>query len=243
MYTNSQQPALYRLAVVEREKIMRIFRKLMVFCLCAALLFSSTVKPVSASEKSDGYNMSQVLKYYGQKKYKKAQRYNKKLSKYAKESCVQSMTPGMKKEYLKIVKKHNKDAKEPAIDYHVMAYYLTDIDNDGNAELIVKAGETIADAKFYIYRYKDGAAKKIGTFGAYHLDAYAYPQHQGVIFYGGVWQSEDITLTTIKNKKLHNVRIGTREHTTSFFYLRCALESHVHYNKKLKLIVDYSPLQ
>lgn len=125
-------------------------------------LFSTTVKPVAASEKSDGYNMSQVLKYYGQKKYKKAQRYNKKLSKYAEEPCVRSMTRGMKKEYLKIVKRHNKDAKEPAIDYHVMAYYLTDIDNNGNAELIVQAGETMADARFHIYRYEYGHAKKLG---------------------------------------------------------------------------------
>ena len=210
IYINSQQPALYWLAVVEREKAMSIFRKLLVFCLCAVLLFSTTVKPVAASEKSDGYNMSQVLKYYGQKKYKKAQRYNKKLSKYAEEPCVRSMTRGMKKEYLKIVKRHNKDAKEPAIDYHVMAYYLTDIDNNGNAELIVQAGETMADARFHIYRYEYGHAKKLGGFSAYHLEAFAYPQHQGVIFYGGAMESEHITLATVKDKKMHYVRIGAR---------------------------------
>lgn len=170
----------------------------------AVILFfdglANNVNVSAASVSSDTKNIEKVLKYYKKGQYKKAQKYNKKLSKIVKEKCVKKMPARIKKAYRKIVKSYNTDSSLGK--KYIIGYYLTDIDNDNVAELIVKAGASEASYKFYVYDWKKGKVKKIGSVEAFHSEVYAYIGHKGFIIYGGLQQSEWIKTVTIKNGKL-----------------------------------------
>ena len=184
--------------------------------------------------------MEKVLKYYKKGEYKKAQKYNKKLSKYAKEKCVKNMSGKMKRAYLKIVKSYNMDMRSGK--KYISGYYLTDIDNDNVTELIIKNGSSEADNKFYVYDWKNEKAKKLGKVEAIHSEVYAYIGHKGFIAYGGVTQSERIRIITIKNGKLKVNTIAERNDAYPYFGLRCEVKSHYYYeNNDFKM--DYSDLK
>lgn len=67
----------------------------------AVILFfnglANNVNVFAASVSSDTKNIEKVLKYYKKGQYKKAQKYNKKLSKIVKEKCVKKMPAKIKK--------------------------------------------------------------------------------------------------------------------------------------------------
>ena len=200
----------------------------------------SSKEAYAATERSNGKNMEKVLKYYKKGEYKKAQKYNKKLSKYAKEKCVKNMSGKMKRAYLKIVKSHNMDMRSGK--KYISGYYLTDIDNDNVTELIIKNGSSEADNKFYVYDWKNEKAKKLGKVEAIHSEVYAYIGHKGFIAYGGVTQSERIRVITIKNGKLKVNTIAERNDAYPYFGLRCEVKSHYYYeNNDFKM--DYSDLK
>lgn len=192
---------------------------------CITAIFSHSFYAGAATTKSDGKNMIKVLKYYGQKKYSLAQKYSKKLSATAKEPCVSKMSSKMKKAYYKVVKQYSTDNSSGKA--YIWGYYLTDIDNDKKTDLIVKVGSCEGDCRFYVYQYKKGKAGKIGSVAAVHAEVYAYPNHNGVVIYGGVTQSEWISMLTIKKKKLKVKSIGSRQDVYPYFNLRCQLNSHV----------------
>lgn len=178
----------------------------------AVILFfnglANNVNVFAASVSSDTKNIEKVLKYYKKGQYKKAQKYNKKLSKIVKEKCVKKMPAKIKKAYRKIVKSYNTD--NSLGKKYISGYYLTDIDNDSVAELIVRAGSSEAEARFYVYDWKKGKIKKIGSVEALHSEVYAYIGHKGFIIYGGLQQSEWIKTVTIKNGKLKVKKVGER---------------------------------
>lgn len=62
------------------------------------------------------------------------------------------MPAKIKKAYRKIVKSYNTD--NSLGKKYISGYYLTDIDNDSVAELIVRAGSSEADDRFYVYDWK-----------------------------------------------------------------------------------------
>ena len=193
----------------------------------AVILFfnglANNVNVFAASVSSDTKNIEKVLKYYKKGQYKKAQKYNKKLSKIVKEKCVKKMPAKIKKAYRKIVKSYN-----------------TDIDNDSVAELIVRAGSSEAEARFYVYDWKKGKIKKIGSVEALHSEVYAYIGHKGFIIYGGLQQSEWIKTVTIKNGKLKVKKVGERDNANPYFSLRCGLADHALYTGGYR--IDYSDL-
>ena len=137
----------------------------MVLILAVSLLCNFSLSVQAATAKSDGQNMEKLLKYYGKNKISKAKKYNKKLNAYAKEACVKKMSSKMKKAYKKIVKKWPVDA--PTGTDYLWGYYLTDIDNDKKADLLVQVGTCEADARTHVYKYKNGkvSEKTIGYRG------------------------------------------------------------------------------
>lgn len=221
----------------------KVFQKVMVFMFVMSLLFGPSLSAQAATAKSDGKNMEKVLKYYGQNKYSKAKKYNKKISKIAKESCVKKMSSKMKKAYKKVVKKwpvkmgYSKD--------YLWGYYLTDIDNDKKAELLVQIGTCEADARVHVYKYKKGKAVKIDTIAAGHTSFHAYPNHKGVIFYWGHMGYESISVITIKNGKLSGKGIGSRDLNKggNWLNLNCALDDHVSYDSNYNRILDLNDLK
>ena len=203
-------------------------------CMSAVMVFSSGKGAFAASEKTDGANMQKVLTYYGKKQYAKAEKACKKLSKNAHEACVSGMTAAMKKAYRKVVKKYS--INPTAGGNYLWGYYLTDIDNDKKTDLLLKIGSCEADVKLYVYQYKSGKAKKIGSTGAFHTDYYAYPKHKGVVAFGGMMGDEWIRLVTIKGGKVGEKLIGSRTTEGAYLGMRCALDSHITYN------ADYQPV-
>lgn len=197
----------------------------------AVILFfnglANNVNVFAASVSSDTKNIEKVLKYYKKGQYKKAQKYNKKLSKIVKEKCVKKMPAKIKKAYRKIVKSYNTD--NSLGKKYISGYYLTDIDNDSVAELIVRAGSSEADARFYVYDWKKGKIKKIGSVEALHSAVYAYIGHKGFIIYGGAQQAEWMKTVIVKNGKLKVNIIGEREDADPHFGLRCGLDNHTLY--------------
>lgn len=221
----------------------KVFQKLMVFMLAIGLLFGSSISAQAATAKSDGKNMEKVLKYYSQNKFSKAKKYNKKISATTKEACVKKMSSKMKKAYKKVVKKwpvnytYTKD--------YLWGYYLTDIDNDKKAELIVQVGTCEADVRIHVYKYKKGKAVKIGSMSAGHTSFHAYPNHKGVILYWGHMGYESISVLTIKSGKLSGKEIGSRDLNKSgnWLNLKGALDDHISYDSNYNRTLDLSDLK
>lgn len=221
----------------------KVIQKIMVLMLAVGLLFGASFSAQAATAKSDGKNMEKVLKYYGQNKISKAKKYNKKLSETAKESCVKKMSSKMKKAYKKVVKKW--PVKNNYTKDYLWGYYLTDIDNDKKAELLVQVGTCEADVRVHVYKYKNGKAVKIGTMGAGHTSFHAYPNHKGVICYWGHMGYESISVVTIKNGKLSSKGIGGRDLNESgeWLNLKCTLDNHISYDSNYNRSLDLSDLK
>ncbi len=218
--------------------------------LLVALLFMGFVlgcggTAQAASEKSDGKNMKKVLDNYKKKKYKAATKYAKKLNKTAKEACVKKMSKGMKKAYKKVVKKYPFEYTSYSEPY-LWGYYLTDMDNDKKADLIVKVGTCEADARAYVYQYKKGKAVKVATLGGGHTAYFAYPKHNGIVIQWGHMGYESISVAKLKNGKVTSQVIGSRDLNkkgASFMKLGCALDDHISYDSSYKSRVDLSPFK
>lgn len=223
----------------------KAFQKVMVLILAVSLLCNFSLSVQAATAKSDGQNMEKLLKYYGKNKISKAKKYNKKLNAYAKEACVKKMSSKMKKAYKKIVKKWPVDA--PTGTDYLWGYYLTDIDNDKKADLLVQVGTCEADARTHVYKYKNGKAVKIATIGSGHTSFHAYPNHKGVIFYSGHMGNECISVVTIKNGKVSEKTIGYRgvitETTCDWLDLKCVLKRHISYDANHKRKLDLGDLK
>ena len=160
------------------------------------------------------------------------------MNKNFKKKVVKKMPAKIKKAYRKIVKSYNTD--NSLGKKYISGYYLTDIDNDSVAELIVRAGSSEAEARFYVYDWKKGKIKKIGSVEALHSEVYAYIGHKGFIIYGGLQQSEWIKTVTIKNGKLKVKKVGERDNANPYFSLRCGLADHALYTGGYR--IDYSDL-
>lgn len=218
--------------------------------LLVALLFMGFVlgcggTAQAASEKSDGKNMKKVLDNYKKKNYKAATKYAKKLNKTAKEACVKKMSKGMKKAYKKVVKKYPANYTSYSEPY-LWGYYLTDMDNDKKADLILKVGTCEADVRMYIYQYKKGKAVKVATLGAGHTALYAYPKHNGIVVQWGHMGYESLSVTKLKNGKTTTKSYGSREINydkgQSFLSLGCVLDNHIDYDSS-GTRVDLSPFK
>lgn len=163
---------------------------------------------VSAAEKA---SMTKILSLYKNKKYSKVKKMYKKLPQNASEKCVKNMSKKMKKAYLKKVKKYKKYSQAEN-EEHIIDYYLTDITNNGKAELIIRHGYgDIGTSSCTIYKYKKGKAVKIGTILTVHTALYAYPNHAGVIGLQRTMGHEAVEKYYVKNSKIKTIHLGSRE--------------------------------
>lgn len=204
-------------------------KKITLFCIMMAV-FAVPLLPLNtqaASQKSDGKNMAKVIKCIKSKDYSSARKYNNKLNATAVEKCTSTMSKGMKKAYLKIVNKYPVNGfGEKTV---IRDYYLTDINNDKKADLLVVTGSCEGDSRLTVYQYKKGKAKKTGSIDAIHASYSAYPNHKGIVEEFALTGYDDFSLITLKNNKLVRTKLdGTTIDKLggSYFSLRCKLKSH-----------------
>lgn len=191
------------------KKIFRFVSLLLLVVLVAGVVVPSL--PAKASEQSD---METVLSDYTAGDYASAKAANEKLPAVSKEACVKKMSAKMKKAYKKVIAGY----KGKPTTWFAFYYYLTDLNNDGKAELLVYAGKTAATTKLRAYQYKGGKAKKIaeesgGAQGA-GLERYfcEYPGHEGFIIYvrNSMVMAEEIEVVTVQDGTFHHETIGQR---------------------------------
>ncbi len=167
-----------------------------------------------ASENQDGNNMKKVIECYKNKNYEEADKYNKKLPKYAKEKCVKKMSKAMKKAYKQVVKKNKKILWD---------YFYTDFDNDGKAELIIQKGTCEADVMYRVFKFSKGKATLVGKMYAAHSVISAYPKNNGVVINSGHMGHEELKYAYLKNGKIKCESLGERD-TEDYFIPRCMLK-------------------
>ena len=174
-------------------------------------------------------SMTRMLSLYKNKKYAKARAMSKKLPSKASEKCVEKMSKKMKKAYLKKVKKYKKHSQISSPGIYIWGYYLTDITNDGKAELIIEYGSCLADMRYAFYKYSKGKAVKIETIHFSHVLLGAYPNHKGIILQSGHMFFENISKVFIKKSKIEDVFIGERyiKDPDEWIELPYLLDNHV----------------
>lgn len=203
-------------------------------------------KPVYAASNSS--NMKKLITAYKKGDISRARKYNKKLSKYANESCVKKMSKEMKKGYKKKVKKYISKYKANYNGKYVWDYYLTDINNDKKAELIIQYGSCEADVRIDVYQYKKGRVVKVGSTYCAHTSFSAYQGHNGIVLMDQIQGWERMYLLTMKNGKLKRTYIGERSDSSegkfiTYLSLRCKLKSHVSYDKNYERHYNLKDLQ
>lgn len=198
------------------------FSLLMVFTMLAVALAS----PVSA-KKSNKYYMDKVIENLKKGNVQAANKYSKKLPEYSSEKCVTKMSKKQKKAFNTIIKKET-NTKSDFLGNNVCC--VTDIDNDGVAELLVESGDYDAVRVITIYKYKNGKVKKLkGTVPATRLGGISkYPDRRGVLLchYGGggsMFVMVDIKNDTIKTKEIAS--ISDRDSNGVFPYVRNGVKS------------------
>lgn len=201
-------------------------------CYFTAMLLLIMLLPVcnvqAASQKANEKNTVKVLTYLKKGKYREALQYNRKLDKTAKEECTKKMSKKMKKAYLKIVKRYpvGRSYGETVL----WNYYLTNLDNDNSAELIIEIGSCEGDKRLVVYKYKKGKVKKIGSIDAIHSSYSAYVNHKGIIEEFGMHGYNTISIISIKGKKLVRRELCSTDIASfggNWFQMRCQLKSHL----------------
>lgn len=229
------------------QKKIGILKKAAIWSIMAMLVMCYTASgtwDVHGAEKtqaSDGKNMEKVLKNYKAGKYKAAKKYNKKMNASAKEKCVKKMSEKHKAAFKKTVRKWENKETEAGYSY-LIDYYLTDMNNDKKADLLILKGTCEADTMLVVYMYKNGKSKKVGAIGAGHASFHAYPNHNGIVMHYAHMGWEAMYKITYKKGKLKSTELGYRE-TNHYFNLRCDLKGAVSYDDDYNRHISYEALQ
>lgn len=206
------------------------------FCLFLAICFlmagiENSSLPVQAATKP---SLSSMVKALKAKKYTKAKKIAKKLPEKANEKCVRKMSSKMKKAYRKKVKSFrlfNVHSSNP----HMWDFFLTDIDNDRKAELLVKYGTCEADVRMLVYKYNKGKIRKLGEFYCDHMSSICHYSN-GILIESTHMGYQVIYQVYYKNGKLKTTTILSRNGYVNNYpnYLNIrlpyALKSHVVYS-------------
>ena len=183
----------------------------------------------STAEDIAGSNMSSIIKYLRAGNVSEVRSFNKKLPEIANESCVSTMSAGMKSAFKKEIQAWDKRKNEYA--YYFYDYWLTDLDNDGTAELLLALWPYEAGAETIAYKYENGTLRKLGSVGGMET-CHAYPKHNGIVLEGGRMGYNWFKLVTYSNGKLNIEELHTFDFTSgeSYISLRNALKSHNQWN-------------
>ena len=198
-------------------------KKTYVYIILLMMLFliTGSHKETQAAEN----NMFRFLRYYKAHDYTNARKYFNKMSEYTVEKCARKLSSKRKKAYKKIIKKFKK--YEFGHDKYLNDYYYTDIDNNGNAELILVTGTT-AWQRMWVYKYKKGKAVKIASKGIYHQTLYSYPGHKGIVSIHCLDFGENVGVIYLSKGKLKYKSYGSRNlYENDYFYGHGMLKGHL----------------
>lgn len=160
------------------------------------------------------------------------------------EACIRRMSKKQKKAY-RIVVKNAKLKNRP--EWILNGYYLTDINKDGVADLILKTGDCEANMEYDIYTYKKGKAVYLDSIGAGHSGLYYYPSGNGMIKLRGTQGYEEVSLVTIRGSRVYERTINARDYVMNsggYINMPYALSSHSKYaNIYYGWSIDYRQLQ
>lgn len=164
---------------------------------------------------SANVSIDNVVKFYKEKKYIQAIQMAKQLPKTITEDCVKNMSADRKAAYLKEINKYpdfpDEDEWDDEFDYeedYFLGCYLTDFDNDGEAEMIVKYGDgSRMGTGVKLYKYQNGEMKTWSMMKRNEGDGlgfsgfYAYPGHEGVLVLTTAANCNWIDLCTLQGSK------------------------------------------
>lgn len=193
----------------------------------------------SAQAASSKTTYKKGVSYFKAGKYSKAQKYFNKLPANANEACVKKMTSKMKKAYRSVLKKYPAGSSSKR---SLFGYYLTDINKDKKAELIVEFGTCEADMRAAVYTYKNGKAKKIGSFHSGHSALCYYPSGNGLMVQCAHMGYEQLYVVKISNGKIKNTALRKARAAKTYMKLPYFLDNHIRWDKNYKPTIDYSPL-
>ena len=228
-------------------KKRRVYRGALLLLLFCCMVFSSTTANASAKT-----TYKKAVSYYKKGKYKSAQKYFNKLPQKANEACVKKMSSKMKKAYRKIVKKYNLTSTLGNKPY-LYGYYLTDIDKDKKPELLVSYAEyetMESSMKTVVYTFKNGKAKKVGSFYSWSFNFYYDPRGNGMTIMYARQGGEEIYGMKLSGETLTKTKSwGTRWHASAsdpYTAIPYSLDNHVTVeikNGSYQKVVDLSPLK
>ena len=201
-------------------------KKIIITIVMAVCIFSLSISASAATEKSDGKNMTKVIKNIKKGNMTKAQKYSDRLSVTANEKCVDNMSFKMRNTYQKVLSKLPKTGTPGMGVTYLWDYFYSDIDNDNKAELFLTKGTCYGDVRLYVYRYKNGKAVSLGSVEAIHCSFYAYPKHKGILMMNNASWTGDYSLyrVVLKKGRLRSKYIGKYRMTgTERFHLGCNL--------------------
>lgn len=193
--------------------------------ICGILSFFA--QPVNAKENNVSI-MQEAIKEYKDGLYIEAQKTANKNTKYAHEKAVKKMPAKMKDAYNRIIKKYANDNQNQS------SYYLTDIDNDQSADLIVMHGTCEADMKMNIYSFKKNKVEKSGADYYGNMSFHAYYYHNGIIMYTAQTGYEQVFILKLLNGKVKCIKIGERvlDRVDEAIDFRCRLKE---YNSSIQI--------
>ena len=218
---------------MKHSKNPKLFKPINIYLLLILCIFFTTMgSGKMESQAAVKPSLSSMIKEYKAGHFKKGAKIAKKLPQKANEKCVKKMSSKMKKAYRKKVKSFNTNiySSKP----YIWDYYLTDINKDGKAELLIEYGTCEADVRMLIYKYSGGNVKKIGQFYCSHFSFYHYSN--GILVYWAFMGSESIEQIYFKNGKLKTRTIAEHDAQTSEYLITLpyALKNHE------KFSTDYS---
>ena len=218
-----------------------LVKTLLTLCILA---ISLSFAPVQAKAASNTKLMTQYLKYYKQKNYKKAASTLKKMKKSNKDTSLKKMSKKQKTAYKKVVKKYGKSFS-PSGGNYLWGYYLADLNKDKKPELLVKYGSCEADVRTFIYTYTKGKAKQIAEFGSGHTGYVAYPG-KGVVQVMGHMGYCYVSVITMKNGAITTKEYGSQDLNKDggdYVLPENYLYNHIKYDSNYNSKVDYSDLK
>ena len=164
----------------------------------------------------DGKNMEALLKAYGSGDYDTAFEINEKLPKYVTEMSVsEDEAEAYDALYEDMIDKEMAD--------EFTLHYVTDVDNDGNAEYLLQVGTCEADYRLRVYQYRDGKVQEVGEEGFGHSWVCQYPDHNGIVIVSQHMGAENLFVVSIENGKLKRTAVGERG-GDDYIELGCALD-------------------
>ncbi|MCR5701265.1 MAG: hypothetical protein K6G76_03865 [Lachnospiraceae bacterium] len=208
------------------------------------LAVAFSVSTVTVNAASNTKLMTNYLKAYKNKNYKKAKSYLNKMKKTDKDTSLKKMSKKQKKAYMKVVKKYAKNLNIMYGDY-LWGYYLADLNKDKKAELLIQYGSCEADVRTYVYTFKKGKAKKVAKTYSGHTGYVSYPG-KGVVQVWGHMGYCSVSVLTMQGNKLKAKNYGSQDTTKSgeeYCLPGNYLNSHIKYDAHYNRSVDYSDLK